>query len=189
MKNSLTKLLLILTFVIITFIYFYLDLNSYLTIQNFNKNKFKIIIFYNNHPMIFILFFSFIYIFSVTISLPIASFLTLFGGFIFGFKLGVVIVSFSSSIGALLAFGIIRSVFYDYFKKKYYKKFYRFSKAFEKEGSYYIFALRLIPTFPFFLVNALSALLPIKTWTYFWVSYIGMLPEQFYMLMLANNCH
>lgn len=176
MKIPMTKLFLISTIIITIFVYFYLDLNTYLTMQNFTKNKFKLLFFYENNPRIFILLFSLIYIFSVTISLPIASVLTLFSGFLFGFELGIVIVSFSSSIGALLAFIIIRLLFYNYFQNKYRKEFYKFNQAFKKEGSYYIFALRLIPTFPFFLVNAFSALLPIKMWTYFWVSFIGMLP-------------
>ena len=102
--------------------------------------------------------------------------MTLFGGFIFGLEIGIIIVSFSSSIGALLSFLIIRFICYDYFQKKYKKELYRLNENFKKEGIFYIFALRLIPTFPFFLINGLSALLPIKSWTYFWVSFLGMLP-------------
>jgi pyruvate/2-oxoglutarate dehydrogenase complex dihydrolipoamide dehydrogenase (E3) component/uncharacterized membrane protein YdjX (TVP38/TMEM64 family) len=109
------------------------------------------------------------------LSLPGAAVLTLAGGALFGLFWGVVIVSFASSIGATLAFLAARFILRDWVQARYGDRLQRVNEGIAKEGVFYLFALRLVPAFPFFAVNALMGLTPIRTWTYFWVSQAGML--------------
>jgi len=119
--------------------------------------------------------FSLAYITVTALSLPIATVFTLLGGALFGFVNGLIIVSFTSTIGATLAFLMARFLLRDWVQNKYGKYLGKLNVGFAREGAFYLFALRLVPAFPFFLVNMLMALLPIKTWKFFWVSQLGML--------------
>ncbi|MGZ3809685.1 MAG: FAD-dependent oxidoreductase, partial [Bacteriovorax sp.] len=117
-----------------------------------------------------------LYIVSVAFSFPGASILTLAAGAIFGLKIGTVVVSLASTIGATLAFWGSRYFFKDFVEEKFKSKFDSINDGIRKEGTLYLFTLRLIPVFPFFLVNLLMGLTSIRTFTYFWVSMLGMLP-------------
>ncbi len=101
--------------------------------------------------------------------------MTLVGGAIFGLLWGTVIVSFASSIGATLAFLASRFLFRDAIQRKFGDKLAAINRGVEKEGAFYLFALRLVPAFPFFVINLVMGLTPIKTWTFYWVSQLGML--------------
>ncbi|MEQ1789901.1 MAG: VTT domain-containing protein, partial [Rickettsiales bacterium] len=127
------------------------------------------------NSLLLIIVFSLSYIAVTALSLPIATILTLLGGALFGFINGLIIVSFTSTIGATLAFLMARFLLKDWVQNKYGKHLKKLNTGFAREGAFYLFALRLAPVFPFFLVNMLMALLPIKTWTFFWVSQLGML--------------
>jgi len=94
----------------------------------------------------------------------------------FGFVYGLILVSFGSSIGATFAFLIARFIGHDIIKQKYNAHLSKFYTGFEKEGAFYLFALRMVPLFPFFIINIITALMPIKTWTFYWVSQLGMSP-------------
>ena len=101
--------------------------------------------------------------------------MTLAGGAIFGLSLGLLLVSFASTIGATCAFLVSRTFLRDYVQNKFGDRLAAINNGFEKEGAFYLFTLRLIPAFPFFVVNLLMGLTKIKTVTYFWVSQLGML--------------
>jgi pyruvate/2-oxoglutarate dehydrogenase complex dihydrolipoamide dehydrogenase (E3) component/uncharacterized membrane protein YdjX (TVP38/TMEM64 family) len=120
--------------------------------------------------------FSIFYIFSVALSLPGASILTLASGAIFGFIKGTFIVSISSTVGATLAFLVSRYLFKDFVEKKFKNKFDNINDGISKDGAFYLFTLRLIPVFPFFLINLLMGVTKLPTFTYFWVSLLGMFP-------------
>ena len=109
------------------------------------------------------------------LSLPGAAIMTLVGGAIFGLLWGTVIVSFASAIGATLAFLASRYLFRDAIQAKFGDKLGAINRGVEKEGAFYLFALRLVPAFPFFVINLVMGLTPMKTWTYYWVSQLGML--------------
>jgi uncharacterized membrane protein YdjX (TVP38/TMEM64 family) len=102
--------------------------------------------------------------------------LTLIGGALFGFFYALILVSFGSTIGATIAFLIARFIGYEYVKDNYKNQLSRFYNGFKKEGAFYLFAMRMVPIFPFFIINIVTALMPIKIWTFYWVSQIGMLP-------------
>ena len=117
-----------------------------------------------------------IYIAVTSLSLPGAVILTLAAGALFGLFEGTVLVSFASSIGATVAFLASRFVLRDSLRAKYGQRLRAFDEGIERDGSFYLFTMRLVPAFPFFLVNLLAGLTTLKTGVFYLVSQIGMLP-------------
>jgi pyruvate/2-oxoglutarate dehydrogenase complex dihydrolipoamide dehydrogenase (E3) component/uncharacterized membrane protein YdjX (TVP38/TMEM64 family) len=109
------------------------------------------------------------------LSLPGAALLTLLAGAVFGLVTGTILVSFASSIGATIAFFAARYLLKDSVQKKFGHRLAPINRGVEKDGKFYLFTLRLIPAVPFFVVNLLMALTPIKPWSFYWVSQLGML--------------
>ena len=116
-----------------------------------------------------------IYILATALSLPGATILTLAGGAVFGLGLGLLIVSFSSSIGATCAFLASRYILRDSIEAKYKKQFDKINEGVQRDGAFYLFSLRLIPVVPFFIINLLMGLTKMKAFTFYWVSQLGML--------------
>src|SRR5471030_1847423 len=108
-------------------------------------------------------------------SLPVAGIMTLAAGAIFGLAWGTLIVSFASSIGATLAFLASRFVLRDWIQQKFGEKLRAIDSGVEKEGGFYLFTLRLVPAFPFFVINLAMGLTSMRTRTFYWVSQLGML--------------
>lgn len=117
-----------------------------------------------------------LYIAVTALSLPGAAVLTLAGGAIFGLVKGFVLVSFASSIGALLAFLVGRFLFREWVEARFRPSLRKINNGIEREGNFYLFALRLVPIFPFFVINLVMALTSIKAWSFYWVSQVGMIP-------------
>ena len=157
------------------FSFFYFDLNSYLTLEGMkgSLDTFKSQI--ADNPVLSIGVFFAIYVAVTALSLPGAAILTLAAGALFGLVQGVVIVSFASSVGATLAFLVSRFILRDTVRNKFKEKLKKIDEGVEKQGAFYLFTLRLVPVFPFFLINLLMGLTSLKTWTFYWVSQIGML--------------
>jgi uncharacterized membrane protein YdjX (TVP38/TMEM64 family) len=105
--------------------------------------------------------------------------MTLAAGALFGNLVGLIMVSFASSIGATLAFLFSRFLLKDYVQKKFGDKLKAINEGVEKEGAFYLFTLRLVPVFPFFVINLAMGLTPIKTFVFYLVSQVGMLPGTF----------
>jgi dihydrolipoamide dehydrogenase len=116
-----------------------------------------------------------VYVAVTALSLPGAALMTLVAGAIFGLLWGTVIVSFASSIGATLAFLASRFLFRDAIQRRFGDKLRAINQGIEKEGAFYLFTLRLVPAFPFFVINLVMGLTPIPTRTFYWVSQVGML--------------
>lgn len=112
----------------------------------------------------------------ITASLPSASLLTLLAGALFGFYQGVVIVLFTSTVGAVLSFLMSRYFFRDYLNKKFYRQFSKINNEFKAQGPVYLLTLRLVPLFPFFLVNLAMGLTSISLGSYLLLSLVGMIP-------------
>jgi uncharacterized membrane protein YdjX (TVP38/TMEM64 family) len=170
------KLLLLLLVLAAIAYFFIFDLQQYVTLEYIKQQHNTVLEYYQNNRFFIVLFFAFVYIAVTALSLPAATILTLLGGAVFEFGLGLLIVSFASSIGATIAFSVSRFLARDYVQKNYSKQLAKINEGFAKEGAFYLFALRLTPVFPFFMVNILTALLPIKLKTFYLVSQIGMLP-------------
>lgn len=161
--------LLILAIIIIALAAFYgFGLDQYLTFSFFSD------LYQQNQTLTIVVFF-FTYIICTALSLPIASLLTLFGGAVFGLYKGLLIISFASAIGATLAMLVSRTLLRDWVKHRFGKHLAAINAGVERDGAFYIFTLRLIPAIPFAAINLLMGLTPIKTWTYYWVSQVGML--------------
>ncbi|MEM9056898.1 MAG: FAD-dependent oxidoreductase, partial [Pseudomonadota bacterium] len=109
------------------------------------------------------------------VRMPGAGILTVAAGAIFGLAVGTVVVSFASSIGATLAFLAARFLFRDSVQKRFKDRLGRINEGMERDGAFYLFSLRLVPLFPFFVINLVAGLTPIRTLTFYWVSQLGML--------------
>ena len=116
------------------------------------------------------------YVLVVAVSIPGAAVMTLAAGALFGLLHGLVLVSFASTIGATLAFLAARFLLRDSLRARYGKRLEAIDAGIERDGAFYLFTLRLVPVFPFFMINLLAGLTALRTWTYFWVSQLGMLP-------------
>ncbi len=155
--------------------FFLFDLGRYFSLDYFKSQQAAIDSYYHAHAFETIAAFLAIYITAIAVSIPGATVLTLAAGAIFGLVNGTIIVSFASSIGATLAFLASRFVLRDTVQKKFGDKLKPINDGVAKEGGFYLFTLRLVPAFPFFLINLVMGLTTMKTWTFYWVSQLGML--------------
>ena len=167
-------LLILIMLTIIAF--FFYDIQQYATLDYIKAKQQNIFEYYKQNVFFVLVLFIFLYVLVTALSLPVATFLTLLGGALFGFSTGLIIVSFASTIGATLAFLMARFLAQNYVQKYYKKQLSKINKKFKSEGAFYLFALRLVPVFPFFIINVVMGLMTIKTWTFYWVSQLGMLP-------------
>jgi len=144
---------------------------DYLASQEGNLREFKA-----TNPVLVVGVALAIYVVATGLSLPGAAVLTLVFGWFFGFGQGVLLVSFASTAGATLAFLFSRFLLRDSIESKFGDRLKGFNAALEREGALYLFTLRLIPAVPFFVINLVMGLTPMRTTTFWWVSQLGMLP-------------
>lgn len=173
MKKS--KLLLLAVVVALLGSFFYFDLGQYLNLEYLKSQQAALNTYYLENAALTIAVFFIVYVAVTALSLPGAALMTLLAGAIFGVVSGTVIVSFASSIGATLAFLASRFLLRDWVQSKFGDKLTAINSGVEKEGAFYLFTLRLVPAFPFFMINLVMGLTPIKTITYYLVSQVGML--------------
>lgn len=174
MKNLGPKLIVLLVVGTLLFVNYYLGVDQILF--DYLKEKQTLLeSHYQENQFLTIVSYFVIYIIVTALSLPGAAIMTLAGGAIFGIVTGTLIVSFASSLGATIAFLAARFFLKDYVQKKFGSKIKTLNDGIEKEGAFYLFTLRLIPAFPFFMINLVMGLTPIKTFTFYIVSQIGML--------------
>ena len=175
-KFALIKKLVVLGLVVAGVVAVYLKYGDVLSL-NFLASKEEGLQEYKaNHPVLTIGIAFGIYVAVTGMSLPGAAILTLVYGWFFGFAQTLILVSFASTAGATLAFLFSRFLLRDFVEKRFGKRLKKFDEALEKEGAFYLFSLRLIPVVPFFVINLVMGLTPLKTRTYWWVSQLGMLP-------------
>lgn len=170
-----TKLILIAIVATLIACFFVFDLGQYLSLEYLKSQKEALNQLYLNKPLLVMAVFFFTYVAMAALALPAAAILTLAGGAIFGFTTGFIVVSFASSIGATIAFLLTRYLFHDAIQSKFGDRLAALNTGIEKEGAFYVFGLRLVPLFPFVVVNSVLALTKLKTWTFYWASQIGML--------------
>jgi pyruvate/2-oxoglutarate dehydrogenase complex dihydrolipoamide dehydrogenase (E3) component/uncharacterized membrane protein YdjX (TVP38/TMEM64 family) len=173
MTRSRLALLLVLAALVAAFFVF--DLGRFFSLDWFKSQQAAIDAFYRSHPWQTAATFFLIYVAVTGLSLPGAALMTLAGGAIFGLVWGTLIVSFASSIGATLAFLASRFLFREAAQRRFGDKLRAIDAGVEKEGPFYLFTLRLVPVFPFFVINLVMGLTPIRTPTFYWVSQLGML--------------
>jgi dihydrolipoamide dehydrogenase len=162
-----TKLLILIIVAALIGAFFYFDGQQYISISTFR-------VWVDENALTASLAYLGLYILVAGLSLPGAAGITVLGGAVFGLWLGVLLVSFASSIGATLAFLLSRTLFADTVNTKFGNYLAKINEGVDKEGAFYLFTLRLIPAVPFFVVNIVFGLTKIKTWTFYWVSQLGM---------------
>ncbi len=153
----------------------YYDLGQYMTLAYLKSSQAHFQALYQANRLLVILVYMGIYILITALSLPGAAVLTLAGGGLFGLAVGTVVVSFASTIGATLACVVSRFLLREWVAARFGGKLTAINEGIEREGAFYLFTLRLVPVFPFFMVNLLMGLTRMRLFTYFWVSQLGML--------------
>ena len=171
---SIKKLALVLLLALAICLYFALDLGQYLNLATLKAQQQTIEAFRAANPALAISGYFVLYVLATALSLPGATLLTLAGGAIFGFGLGLLIISFASTIGATLAFVISRYLLRDWVTQRFGQRLKSIDEGIAREGAFYLFTLRLVPIFPFFLINLLLGLTAMKARTFYWVSQLGM---------------
>lgn len=170
------KAILVLVLISAIAAYFVFDLGQILSLESFKASQADIVAAKDANPVLYMSGFFILYVAVTGLSIPGAAIMSLVAGALFGVVVGTVIVSFASTIGATLAFLSARFVLRDWVQGKFGERLRAIDDGLEKDGAFYLFTLRLIPVFPFFVINLLMGLTRIKTRTFFWVSQLGMLP-------------
>lgn len=170
------RLMLAAVFVAAVAAFFASGAQHWLTLEGLKEQQASLLDLRMDHPWLVVGGFFIIYVAMTALSLPSAILLTVLAGALFGTLWGTILVSFASTLGSTLAMLAARYLLRDSLQTQYGQQLRRFNEGFSREGVFYLFALRLVPVMPFFIVNLLMGLLPIKTPTYWWVSQLGMLP-------------
>jgi pyruvate/2-oxoglutarate dehydrogenase complex dihydrolipoamide dehydrogenase (E3) component/uncharacterized membrane protein YdjX (TVP38/TMEM64 family) len=173
MRASRWILLTVVAFAVAAF--FLLDLGRYFTLDFVQSQQAALEAFHRENTLLTAALYFLVYVAVTALSLPGAAIMTLVGGAIFGLLWGTVLVSFASTIGATLAFLLARFLFRDHVQRRFGPYLEAVNRGVERDGALYLFMLRLVPAFPFFAINLVMALTPMKTVTFFVVSQIGML--------------
>lgn len=170
------KLLVALLIVALIGAVFVLGLHQYLSLDFLRAQQQSMQIFVEQNLTGAAVAFFFIYVTVAALNIPGAAIMSLAAGAVFGVVVGVVVVSFASAVGATLAFLLSRYLLRDYVERKFNWATDKINRGVEREGGYYLFTLRLVPVFPFFVINMVMALTRLPTRTFYWVSQIGMFP-------------
>jgi dihydrolipoamide dehydrogenase len=167
---------LVIVLLSLAWAFFAFDLQRFFTLETLKAQQEAIAAYRTARPFLAITIYGLLYVAVTGLSLPGAAVLTLAGGAVFGLLWGTVIVSFASTIGATLAFLASRFLFRDAVKARFGERLKAIDSGIARDGAFYLFTLRLVPAFPFFVINLLMGLTAIPTRTFYWVSQVGMLP-------------
>lgn len=170
------RLLLLACIVVLIGAGLWFDVHNLITLENFKSRQADIDAWVSARPVAAITGYFLIYVLITAVNIPGAAVMTLVGGALFGLVQGSIIVSFASTIGATLAFLLSRYLLQDYVEQRFAGFTERINKGIDKDGAFYLFTLRLVPAFPFFVINMVMGLTRIKVPAYYIVSQIGMLP-------------
>ena len=175
-KKLIQRIAIVGAIIVLIVLFKVLGLGQYLTLDYLKSSQEKFAILYNNNQVAVIAVYMLIYIAVTALSLPGAAVMTLAGGAMFGFWVGFIVVSFASTIGATLACFVARFLLRDWVQNKFGDKLTAINEGIAKEGAFYLFSLRLVPIFPFFIINLVLGLTNMNLLTFYWVSQVGMLP-------------
>lgn len=155
--------------------FFALDLSQYMNLAFLQSQRDAFEAFYTANPVLTVAAFFILYVGVTALSLPGAAIMTLAAGALFGLVTGTILVSFASTIGATLAFLAARVVLRETVQNRFGESLRKVNDGVERDGAFYLFGLRLVPAFPFFVINLVMGLTPMRTLTFFWVSQVSML--------------
>ena len=180
------KFKLILLLIIVASTIFVMNIESNIT-DIFDNNLRNIQSLVTEEPFLSKLYYFVAYIVFTSFSLPVAGLMGLLGGVIFDTIDAIILVSFASSIGALFSFWLSRYLLRDYLSNKYNYYYLLINEGFTKSGGSYLFAIRMCMIFPYFIINSLAGLTTIKSWLYYIISQIGMLPGTIIIVILGSK--
>ena len=169
------RLVLVVTLMVMVGAFFYWDLGAYLTLESLKAQQTALDALVAADVVLISAVFVVVYVLVTALSIPGAAIMTLAAGGMFGLGLGLLIVSFASTIGATLAMLVSRYLLRDQVQRRFQRQMDAINEGVKKDGAFYLFNLRLVPIFPFFVVNLLMGLTNIRVLVYFIVSQIGML--------------
>ena len=159
---------------VVAFLWF--DLARFLDLEYLKSRQADIDVYYRDHPVAMLAGYFVAYVAITGLSLPGAAIMTLAGGAVFGLLWGTVLVSFASTIGATVAFIVSRYILRDGIQRRYGDRLNAINEGIERDGAFYLFTLRLVPAFPFFVINLVMGLTPMRVLAFALVSQLGMLP-------------
>jgi uncharacterized membrane protein YdjX (TVP38/TMEM64 family) len=155
--------------------FFAFDLDRHLTLEAFQAGGETLDAWYARHPWLVVGGYAFVFAL-VTLFLPIAALMTAVAGALFGFWKGALIASFAASLAATLAFLLSRFLLHNSIQRHFGERLAAVNAGMAKDGAFYLLSLRLVPVIPFFIINLVMGLTPVRTWTFYWVTQAGMLP-------------
>lgn len=170
-KKMILGIILVATIVLLA-----VNFGQYLTLENAKAQQALLNDYIESNFVVAAATYFILYVMITAFSIPGAAVVTLLGAALFGFWTSLLLVSFASTIGATLAFLSSRFLLRDWVQGKFGDKLSTINQGVEKDGAFYLFSLRLIPVFPFFLINLLMGLTPISVGRYYLTSQLGMLP-------------
>lgn len=179
MKKYLKKIIIIIIFITFIIIFKFTPLASFLNLSTLFDRKEELLVFVTKNLLLSSLLFTVIYILTVALSIPGATILTLMGGFLFGPFIAMLLINIGATSGAIIIFFISRYIVGNSIQIKYKTQLDKFNKELNENGTNYLLTLRLIPLFPFFLINILSGLTTISWKKFAWTTSVGIIPGSF----------
>lgn len=168
-------------------LFFALDLGRFLSLEFLQQSRGAFQDFHARHPIATPLLFFLAYVVVTGASLPGAAIMTLAAGALFGVAMGVVLASFASSLGATIAFLTSRFLLGNWVEQRFRRQLASVHRGIERDGAFYLLTLRIVPLFPFFVVNALMGMTRMRVRTFHWVSQLGMLPGTFVFVLAGTE--
>jgi uncharacterized membrane protein YdjX (TVP38/TMEM64 family) len=175
-SKNIKKIAVVLAIIALVAAFMAFDLGRYFTLSYIKESQERFAAFYVENRGLVISSYMGIYVLVTALSLPGAAVMTLAGGALFGLLAGTVAVSFASTIGATLACFVSRFLLRDWVQGRFGDRLLAVNRGVEAEGPFYLFTMRLIPAFPFFVINLVMGLTRMPLRTFYWVSQVGMLP-------------
>ena len=169
------KIAIIAGIVLLIAVFKTFELDRFLSLSYLKSSQESFAALYASHRMVVIGSYMMVYVLVTALSLPGAAVMTLAGGALFGLFVGTIIISFASTIGATLACFFSRFLLRDWVQGKFGDRLKTINQGIENEGAFYLFTMRLIPVFPFFVINLVMGLTKMSLFTFYWVSQVGML--------------
>ncbi len=187
MKTTIKRIILFLVIIAVIIGIRFSPLADYLTFQALQNHKDYLLNTVQQNYIASILIYTFLYTLTVALSLPGAAIMTLGGGFLFGIFPGVLLVNIGATIGAIAAFVVVRYLMHNWVQNTYGAQLMRLNKNVKKYGTNYLLAIRLVPIFPFFLINILAALTNISLFTFAWTTSLGIIPGSLVYLFAGTQ--
>jgi len=168
-------------------VFFYFDLGTYLNLAHLKEIHGEAVAFVASNALISTVGFFVFYVAVTGLSLPGAAIMTLGAGAVFGLPWGMLMVSFASTVGATLAMLISRTLLQDWVQSRFATQLSAVNEGLERDGGFYLFSLRMVPLFPFFIINLVMGLTRISAWQFYWVSQVGMLAGTFVFVFAGTQ--